>query len=173
MKLTIFLVFILFFAQVNSKEVTNVFDVPAGNSTTMHKVVVNSDMYFGCELDVSEYRNDGEWGPYFSLHYTDVSKEEAVAIHFTKSQDDFLVFNVTHREKRINAYEEKILTLKSISDVINMSMIWSNKVMYFDLADNTGQASKFFVIAPEFKPEEASLSISGAKGAYLCNSQKL
>ncbi len=173
MKFIIFVILFFLFIPVNSKEVTGVFNVPAGNSGTLHKVPIDSDMYFGCEFDVSEYRNDGEWGPYLSLHYTDLAKEEAIAIHFTKLQDDFLVFNVTHREKRINTYEEKILTLKSVSDVISISMIWSNKVMYFDLSDNTGQASKFFVIAPKFTPEEASLSISGAKGTYLCNSQKI
>ncbi len=173
MKHLILLAIIFFSAQVTSKEVSNDFDAPAGNSGTAHKVPVDSDMYFGCELDISEYRNDGKWGPSLSLHYIDHSKEEVVAIHLTKSQDDFLVFNVTHREKRVNDYDERILVLKKISDVISMSMIWSNKVMYFDVSDKAGQSSKFFLLVPKFTPEKASLSISGAKGTYSCNDQKI
>ncbi len=173
MKLSIFILFILFCIPVNSKEANGAFDVPAGNYGSEYKIPVDSDMYFGCEFEVSEYRNNEEWGPYFSLNFSDVNKEEAISIHFTKSLDDYLVFSVNFREKRINSYEEKVLTLKRISDVITMSMAWSNKVMYFEFADNTGQASKYFLIAPKFTPEEAFLSVSGAKGVYSCSAEKI
>jgi hypothetical protein len=173
MKATIFILFLLFCVPVNSKEATGTFDAPAGNYGSAHNVPVDSDMYFGCEFEVSEYRNNEEWGPYFSLHFADVNKKEAIAIHFTKSLDDYLIFSVNFREKGVNSYEEKILTLKRTSDVITMSMAWSNKVMYFDVADNTGQASKFFLIAPKFTPEEASLSVSGGKGTYRCNAESI
>ncbi len=173
MKPCILLAFILFSAQVFPTEVTNGFDAHAGKSGTAHKVPVDSDMYFGCELNIDEYRNDGKWGPSLSLHFIEHRTEEVVAIHLTRSQDDFLVFRVTHREKRINDYDERVLVLKDISDAIIMSMTWSNKVMYFDITDNAGQSSKFFLLVPNFSPEEATLSISGAKGTYRCNDQKI
>ncbi len=102
------------------------------------------------------------------MHFIEHRTEEVVAIHLTRSQDDFLVFRVTHREKRINDYDERVLVLKDISDAIIMSMTWSNKV-----TDNSGQSSKFFLLVPNFSPEEATLSISGAKGTYRCNDQKI
>lgn len=80
-----------------------------------------------------------------------------------------MVFNTIYRVNRENILDEPVLTLKSDSNSLELSMTWQNGIMFFNMSDTEGQTSKYFLIAPEFKPTETILTASGIKGAFSCD----
>ena len=174
MKTFIWLLLVLLPLQSMSQEELNKFDTPAGTWEQKHKIQVESDIYFSCDLNLEEYRNDGEWGSTISLHFNNPKEKDEVAFHVTKSQeDDFLVFGISHRKKMVTDYDETILSIKRVSDKIKLSMVLSENVIHFYASDGMNQSSKYFIILPQYSASEASLVTSGTKGTFTCENKRI
>jgi len=174
MKSFIWLLLVFLPLEAMSKEELHKFDTPAGKWEQEHKIQVKSDIYFSCDLNLEEYRNDGEWGPTISLHFNNPEEKDEVAFHVTKSQeDDFLVFGVSHRKNMVTDYDETILSIKRVSDKVKLSMVQSDNVIYFYASDGMNQSSKYFIILPQYSASEATLVTSGAKGTFSCEDKRI
>jgi len=174
MRVILFALLVLPVSVILAKDLPEDFDVPAGRFGEVFKSSMNSDTVLGCRFDLEDYRSNDNWASSVGLHFFNMQAEEALSFHGTMaSGDESLVFSITRRKNRITDYNEDVLILKKVSDIITLKMSWSEGVMYFEASDGIGQLGKYFLLLPKFKPTEIKASVSGVKGKAKCQYWKI